>query len=338
MVSSKSRKKQKIFTTLMRIYFTTNQPVCSSEIFKALHKNISQSSIRHHLQELVNEGMLLSTSEYHGKFPTDTAIQEYAQQSLLSIAHDKKLDPTKHGNLKERIEKIVKETSSKYQMTVIYSMPQISLQSKNAISSINLIDLSDRRYLAVITSSNTTYSLVEGEILPSWNKTAWNHAKAYGYNKQSTNSCSDNTLSIWKEIILEISKNESEVQHVEIEGISYMFPLMKNMSVAKDILQLADSKQNVLQHLSMHYTNGEHILVGKFFATRYHVFENLAILFKVFKNFENIDFTIGCIGNKTMDFNKALEICNIISSKIKHVIRSNVATMKIGAKNQLKLN
>lgn len=327
-------RKKKILQAVIDEYINSAEPVSSGALVEKYGLNYSSATVRNELAELEKSGYLDKTHTSSGRIPSEKGYRFYVDElineediSLEEIKYiQSKLD--EKVNEIEDLTKIATSTLSEVtHYTTVAIGPKTTMQIIEEIKFVLL----GRRMLMVVIVTDT--GLVKETIIKYDKDITLNQVETLNnlFNTKLKGKplskidkpmeeyiLSEITYSIEviKPIIEQINKIVEQEEKIYLEGTkkSFDLPEFKSMEVAKNFINLLDTKELMLDMLNSGVAKDINVYIGDENDN-----ENL-------KDFSIVTFkhtvgdkdlgTIGIIGPKRMDYSKVISVMKYISNKL----------------------
>lgn len=327
-------RKKKILQAVIDEYINSAEPVSSGALVEKYGLNYSSATVRNELAELEKSGYLDKTHTSSGRIPSEKGYRFYVDElineediSLEEIKYiQSKLD--EKVNEIEDLTKIATSTLSEVtHYTTVAIGPKTTMQ---IIEEIKFVLLGSRMLMVVIV---TDTGLVKETIIKYDKDITLNQVETLNnlFNTKLKGKplskidkpmekyiLSEITYSIEviKPIIEQINKIVEQEEKIYLEGTkkSFDLPEFKSMEVAKNFINLLDTKELMLDMLNSGVAKDINVYIGDENDN-----ENL-------KDFSIVTFkhtvgdkdlgTIGIIGPKRMDYSKVISVMKYISNKL----------------------
>ena len=327
-------RKKKILQAVIDEYINTAEPVSSSALVEKYGLNYSSATVRNELAELEKNGYLDKTHTSSGRVPSEKGYRFYVDElineediSLEEIKYiQSKLD--EKVNEIEDLTKIATSTLSEItHYTTVAIGPKTDMQ---IIEEIKFVLLGSRMLMVVIV---TDTGLVKETIIKYDEDVTFNQVETLNnlFNSKLRGkplskidkpmeeyifSEINYSIHVIKPIIEQINKIIEQEEQIYLEGAkkSFDLPEFKSLEVAKNFVNLLDTKELMLDMLNSGVAQDINVYIGDENEN-----ENL-------KDFSIVTFkhtigdkelgTIGIIGPKRMDYSKVISVMKYISNKL----------------------
>lgn len=328
-------RKKIILKAVVEEYINTAEPVSSGTILEQHNLTCSSATIRNEMVELEKLGYLEKPHTSAGRIPSGKGYRFYVDEllndeklSLKEIQYIKNNLETKVNEI-EDLTKIATNTLSEItHYTTVAIGPDIS---KNIITDIKFILLGTRILMAVILTEN---GLVKETIIKFNEDINQNQIDGltYIFNNRLRGkllekidrpmeeyiiSAMSEQVKVIKQIINQMNKAIEESEKIYLKGANkvFDFPEFKQIDIAKNFLNILDTKDKMLKLFSNGFEDNIKIYIGG--ENENEELKDLSIVtFKHMLGEKDLG-TIGIIGPKRMDYSKIVSVMKYINKKIK---------------------
>lgn len=328
------KRKKKILQAVIDEYINTAEPVSSGALVKKYGLDYSSATVRNELAELENFGYLDKPHTSAGRVPSEKGYRFYVDELLndqdISIEEIKYIQSKLSTKVNE-IEELTKITSSTISEITHYTTvaigPKVNMQ---IIEEIKFVLLGSRMLMVVIVTDNglvkETIIKYDKDITASQVETLNNlfNSKLKGKTLNKIDKPMEEyilseitySVDVIKPIIEQINKVIDEENKIYLEGANKAFdlPEFKSLEIAKNFVNILDTKDLVLDMLNSGIAKDINVYIGE---------ENDN---EQLKDFSVVTFkhsvgdkdlgTIGIIGPKRMDYSKVISVMKYISKKM----------------------
>ena len=327
-------RKKKILQAIVDEYINTAEPVSSGTISQNHGLDFSSATIRNEMAELEKSGYLAKTHTSSGRVPSEKGYRFYVDEllkddniSLEEIKYIKDRLETKVTELEE-LTKITTNTLSEItHYTTVAIGPKNDMQ---IIEEMKFVLLGARMLMCIIL---TDTGLVKETIIKFdediTEKQVENlniifNTKLKGKPLDKINIPLEEyifaemnyNIKIIKVIIEQINKVIMQEQQIYLQGATKSFdlPEFKSMEVAKNFMNILDTKELVEEMLSSGVAKDINIYIGE--ENENEDLKDFSVVtFKHTINNKDLG-TIGIIGPKRMDYSKVISVMKYISKKL----------------------
>ncbi len=327
-------RKKRILQAVIDEYINTAEPVSSSALVQKYNLDYSSATVRNELAELEKNGYLDKTHTSSGRVPSEKGYRFYVDELIKD--DDVSLEEIKYiqSKLSEKvneIEELTKITTST--LSEITHYPTVAIGPKTdmqIIEELKFVLLGSRMLMVVIVTDS---GLVKETIIKYDNDVTQNqvdtlnnlfNTKLKGKPLSKIDKPMEEyifseisySIDVIKPIIDQINKIVEEQESIYLEGANKAFdlPEFKSMEVAKNFINILDTKELVIDMLNSGVAKDINVYIGD---------ENEN---EQLKDFSIVTFkhsvgdkdmgTIGIIGPKRMDYSKVISVMKYISKKL----------------------
>lgn len=328
------RRKKEILQAVIDEYINTAEPVSSGTLVKKYGLNYSSATVRNELAELENIGYLDKPHTSSGRVPSEKGYRFYVDELLndedISIEEIKYIQDklsTKVNEI-EDLTKIATTTLSEItHYTTVAIGPKNDMQ---IISEIKFVLLGTRMLMVVIITDSglvkETIIKYDEDITESQVETLNNlfNSKLKGKPLSKIDKPMEEyilseitySVDVIKPIIEQINRVIEEESNIYLEGTNKSFdlPEFKSLELAKNFVNVLDTKDLVIDMLNSGMAKDINVYIGK--ENDNEQLKDFSIV--TFKHsIGNKDLgTIGIIGPKRMDYSKVISVMKYISKKM----------------------
>jgi len=327
-------RKKKILQAIVDEYINTAEPVSSGTISQNHGLDFSSATIRNEMAELEKSGYLAKTHTSSGRVPSEKGYRFYVDEllkddniSLEEIKYIKDRLETKVTELEE-LTKITTNTLSEItHYTTVAIGPKNEMQ---IIEEMKFVLLGARMLMCIIL---TDTGLVKETIIKFDEDITEKQVENLNiiFNTKLKGKPLDKitmpleeyifaemnyNIKIIKVIIEQINKVILQEQQIYLEGATKSFdlPEFKSMEVAKNFMNILDTKELVEEMLSSGVAKDINIYIGE--ENENEDLKDFSVVtFKHTINNKDLG-TIGIIGPKRMDYSKVISVMKYISKKL----------------------
>ena len=325
-------RKKRILQAIVDEYINTAEPVSSGSIVNKYGLDFSSATIRNDMAELEKVGFLDKPHTSSGRIPSAKGYRFYVDELIkddnISLEEIKYIQ-SKLETKVNQIEELTKIATSTLSEITHYTTVAIGPKIQN-IEEIKFVLLGTRMLMAVIL----TDSGVIKETIIKFDEDITNEQVEmlnFIFNNKLRGKPLDSidkpleeyifsemnySLSVIKPVMQEINKVVHEDAKIYLEGTNKAFdlPEFKSLEVAKNFINVLDTKELVLDILDAGLANDINVYIGN--ETEHSELKDFSIV--TFKHrIANKDLgTIGIIGPKRMDYSKVISVMKYISKKL----------------------
>ncbi len=327
-------RKKKILQAVIDEYINTAEPVSSGTLVKKYGLEYSSATVRNELAELENNGYLDKTHTSSGRIPSEKGYRFYVDELIkednISLDEIKYIQNKLETRVNE-IEDLTKIATSTLSEITHYTTVAIGPKTeRQIIEEIKFILLGSRMLMIVIV---TDTGLVKETIIKYDEDINQNQVETLNslFNSKLRGKplnkidkpmeeyiYSEITYSIEviKPIIEQINKVIEEQENIYLEGTTKAFdlPEFKSLEIAKNFVNVLDTKEIVLDMLNSGVAKDINVYIGE--ENDNEKLKDFSIVtFKHLVGDKELG-TIGIIGPKRMDYSKVISVMKYISKKM----------------------
>ncbi len=327
-------RKKKILQAIVEEYIETAEPVSSNAIVNKYNVDLSSATIRNEMAELESNGYLDKPHTSAGRVPSAKGYRFYVDElikddniSLEEIKYIQSKLETKVNEL-EDLTKIATTTLSEItHYTTVSIGPKTT---NNLIDELKFVLLGSRMLMAIIV---TDAGLVKETIIKFDEDITEDQVQTLNYifNNKLKGKPLDTinqpmeeyifkemnySINVIKPIVEQLKRAIAEEDELYLEGAnkSFELPEFKSLEIAKNFVNILDTKEIMLDMLNNGFADDINVYIGD---------ENDN---EELKDFSIVTFkhsvgnkslgTIGIIGPKRMDYSKVISVMKYISKKL----------------------
>ena len=327
-------RKRNILKEIVDEYIATAEPVSSAVIVEKYESNISSATVRNDMAELEKLGYLEKTHASSGRVPSAKGYRMYVDELLkddnISLEEIKYIQE-KLENKADSIEELTKIATTTLSEITHYTTVSVGPKtSGQIIEEIKFVLLGNRMLMGIIV---TDTGLVKETIIKFDEDITAEQVDTLNYyfnNKlqgepiEKIDASLEEyifrelkySVKIIRPIIEQMKKLIQEEENIYLEGAnkSFELPEFKSLELAKNFVNILDTKELMLDILNTGFAEDIQIYIGD---------ENDN---KDLKDFSVVTFkhsvgdkdlgTIGIIGPKRMNYSKVISVMKYISKKL----------------------
>ena len=327
-------RKKKILQAIVEEYIETAEPVSSKSIVEKHGIDYSSATIRNDMAELEKIGLLDKPHTSAGRIPSAQGYRYYVDELLnyndISMQEIKYIQ-TQLATKVNQIEDLTKiATSTLSEITHYTSVgigPRVASQN---IEEVKFVLLGKRMLMAIIL---TDTGIIKETIIKFDEDISEEQVETLTFifnNKLKGKpleeidrpleeyifSQMNYSLKVIKPVMEQLNKVISEENKIYLEGANKAFelPEFKSLKVAKNFINLIDTKDIVVDLLNTGFAKDINVYIGD--ENDNEQLKDFSII--TFKHrYKDRDLgTIGIIGPKRMDYSKVISVMKYISKKL----------------------
>ena len=327
-------RKRKILKEIIDEYIESAEPVSSAIIVEKYETDISSATVRNDMAELEKAGYLEKPHTSAGRIPSSKGYRFYVDEllkdddiSLEEIKYIQEKLETKMTGIEE-LTKIATTTLS--EITHYTTVSVSSKASKQIIEEIKFVLLGSRMLMGIIM---TDTGLVRETIIKFEEDITQEQVDTlnYFFNNRLKGEPLDKidtsfeeyilrelkySVNIIKPIIEQIKKLVEEEESIYLEGAnkSFELPEFKSLELAKNFVNILDTKEVMLDILDSGFAEDIKVYIGD--ENDNEELKDFSIVTFKHSVGEKDVGTIGIIGPKRMNYSKVISVMKYISKKL----------------------
>lgn len=327
-----NNRKKRILQAIVDEYINTAEPVSSGSIVNKYGLDFSSATIRNDMAELEKVGFLDKPHTSSGRIPSVKGYRFYVDELIkddnISLEEIKYIS-SKLETKVNQIEELTKIATTTLSEITHYTTVSIGPKIQN-IEEIKFVLLGSRMLMAVILTESGIIKEtiikfdedISEEQIDTLNFIFNNKLKGKPLDsidkplEEYIFSEMNYSLKVIKPVMEEINKVLHEDAKIYLEGAnkSFNLPEFKSLDVARNFINVLDTKELVLDILDSGLADDINVCIGN--ETEYSELKDFSIV--TFKHkIANKDVgTIGIIGPTRMDYSKVISVMKYISKKL----------------------
>ena len=329
-------RKKKVLQAIVEEYINTAEPVSSNALTTNHGLDCSSATIRNEMADLEKAGYLDKTHTSSGRIPSEKGYRYYVDELLkdddISLEEIKYISDKLETKVNE-IEDLTKIAANTISEVTHYTTVSIGPKADSQIiEEIKFVLLGSRMMMAVILTDS---GLVKETIIKFDEDVTEKQVETinYMFNKklkgqpiETINGPLEDYLydemtysvNVIKPIIEQIKKVLEE-ENIYLEGANKSFdlPEFNSLEVAKNFVNILDTKELVTDMLDSGIADDIHVYIGE--ENQKEELKDFSVVtFKHKVNGKDLG-TIGIIGPKRMDYSKVISVMKYINKKLKEI-------------------
>ncbi len=326
-------RKKKVLQAIVEEYINTAEPVSSNSLTNHYGLNCSSATIRNEMAELEKIGYLDKTHTSSGRIPSAKGYRYYVDELIndqaISLEEIKYISSKLETKVNE-IEDLTKITANTISEVTHYTTVSIGPKTTSQlIEEIKFVLLGSRMMMAVILTDTglvkETIIKFDEDINEKQVETMnymFNHKlkgqpietidrplEEYLYDEMTY------SVNVIKPVIEQIKKVlEEDKIYLEGANKSFDLPEFNSLEVAKNFVNILDTKELVSDMLNTGFAEDINVYIGEE-NEKEELKDFSVVTFKHKVNGKDLG-TIGIIGPKRMDYSKVISVMKYISKKL----------------------
>ena len=329
-------RKKKVLQAIVEEYINTAEPVSSNALTTNHGLDCSSATIRNEMADLEKAGYLDKTHTSSGRVPSEKGYRYYVDELLkdddISLEEIKYISDKLETKVNE-IEDLTKIAANTISEVTHYTTVSIGPKANSQIiEEIKFVLLGSRMMMAVILTDS---GLVKETIIKFDEDVTEKQVETinYMFNKKLKGQPIETidrpledylydemtySVNVIKPIIEQIKKVLEE-ENIYLEGANKSFdlPEFNSLEVAKNFINVLDTKELVTDMLDSGFADDIHVYIGE--ENQKEELKDFSVVtFKHKVNGKDLG-TIGIIGPKRMDYSKVISVMKYINKKLKEM-------------------
>ena len=327
-------RKKRILQAIVDEYINTAEPVSSGSIARRYNLDYSSATIRNEMAELEKCGYLDKPHTSSGRVPSALGYRLYVNELLkdddISIEEIKYIQSKLETRVNE-IEELTRITTSTLSEITHYTTVAVGPRNNmQKIEEVKFVLLGKRNLMAIILTDsgiiketiikfdediteeqvNTLTFIFNNKLKGKPLEAIDKPLEEYIFSQMNY------SLNVIKPIMQQLKKVISEETEYLLEGANKAFdlPEFKSLEVAKNFINILDTKEIMMDLLNTGFANDINVYIGE--ENEKEKLKDFSIV--TFKHkYKDKDLgTIGIIGPKRMDYSKVISVMKYISKKL----------------------
>ena len=329
------KRKKKVLQAIVEEYINSAEPVSSNALLKGYDLDCSSATIRNEMSELEKIGFLDKTHTSSGRIPSAKGYRYYIDELIneedISLEEIKYIS-SKLENKVNEIEDLTKITANTISEVTHYTAVSIAANTKSQlIQEIKFISIGTNMLMAIIL---TKEGLIKETLIKFDEDITKKQVETINYifNNKLKGKPLDTidmplenyivdemsySINVIKPIIEQIKKVLDEDEKIYLEGTnkSFELPEFNSLEVAKNFMNILDTKELVSEVLNSGLAKDINVYIGEE-NDKEELKDFSVVTFKHTVNGRELG-TIGIIGPKRMDYSKVISVMKYINKKLK---------------------
>ena len=327
-------RKRKILKEIVDEYIESAEPVSSAIIVEKYESNISSATVRNDMAELEKQGYLEKTHTSSGRVPSAKGYRLYVDELLkydnISLEEIKYIQE-KLENKANGIEELTKIATTTLSEITHYMTVSIGPKTTGQIiEEIKFVLLGNRMLMGIIVTDTglvrETIIKFDEDITPEQVETLnyFFNNKLKGEPIEKIDASLEEyifrelkySINIIRPIIEQMKKLIEDEEKIYLEGAnkSFELPEFKSLELAKNFVNLLDTKEVMLDILNSGFAEDIKIYIGD--ENENEDLKDFSIVTFKHSIGEKDLGTIGIIGPKRMNYSKVISVMKYISKKL----------------------
>ena len=333
----KLNRQDQILKLIVETFIKTCEPVGSHTLLERYNLNCSSATIRNDMKALEERGFIEKTHTSSGRVPSSKGYRYYVDELLkdddISLEEIKYISSKLETKVNE-IEDLTKIAANTISEVTHYTTVSIGPKtSSQIIEEIKFILLGTRMMMAIIL---TDTGLVKETIIKFDEDVNQKQIETmnYMFNNKLKGQPIETidrpleeylydemiySVNVIKPVIEQLKKVIQEDENIYLEGANKSFdlPEFNSLEVAKNFVNILDTKEVVADMLNSGFAEDINVYIGD--ENKQDELKDFSVVtFKHKVNGKDLG-TIGIIGPKRMDYSKVISVMKYINKKLKEL-------------------
>ena len=327
-------RKKKVLQAIIEEYINTAEPVSSNALTKNHGLDYSSATIRNEMADLEKSGYLDKTHTSSGRIPSEKGYRYYVDELLKedNISREEiRYISSKLETKVNEIEELTKIAANTISEVTHYTTVSIGPRATSQlIEEIKFVLLGTRMIMAVILTDSglvketiikfdedinekqveTMNYMFNNKLKHQPIETIDRPLEEYLYDEMTY------SVNVIKPIIEQIKRVLEEDKKIYLEGAnkSFELPEFNSLEVAKNFINVLDTKDLVADMLNSGFAEDINVYIGE--ENHKEELKDFSVVtFKHKVNGKDLG-TIGIIGPKRMDYSKVISVMKYINKKL----------------------
>lgn len=331
-------RKMKILQAIIRNYLETGEPVGSRTISKYTDLNLSSATIRNEMADLEELGYILQPHTSSGRIPSDKGYRLYVDTMMADKERETEELKGMLLEKEEKMENLLKQAAKLLANSTNYAtMISAPSQHHNKVKFIQLSRVDEHQLLAVVVAEsnlikNTILQVEENlddETLFKLNMLLNTHLNGLSVDeinlgmiaamKQQAGIHSDIVSNVIDAVADTIKEEEDLEVYTSGANNIFKYPELADQEKASELINTFEEKQaltELVQQNLMDDSNetGIQVYIGD--ETPIQSMKDCSIITATYELGEGMKGTIGIIGPKRMDYDKAVGALKTLKNQL----------------------
>ena len=327
-------RKKRVLQAIVEEYINTAEPVSSNALTKNYGLDYSSATIRNEMADLEKKGYLDKTHTSSGRIPSEKGYRYYVDELLkddnISREEIKYISDKLETKVNE-IEDLTKIAANTISEVTHYTTVSIGPRANSQlIEELKFVLLGTRMMMAVILTDSvlvketiikfdedinerqveTMNYMFNNKLKHQPIETIDRPLEEYLYDEMTY------SINVIKPVIEQIKRVLEEDEKIYLEGTNKSFdlPEFNSLEVAKNFINVLDTKDLVTDMLNSGFAEDINVYIGE--ENKKEELKDFSVVtFRHKMNGKDLG-TIGIIGPKRMDYSKVISVMKYISKKI----------------------
>lgn len=336
-------RKMKILKAIISNYLETGEPVGSRTISKYTDLNLSSATIRNEMADLEELGLIVQPHTSAGRIPSDRGYRIYVDDMMKEKESHLKKKEEEVDTMKElliekvdKVENLLKSMAKTLANNTNYATMITGPQShKNKMKFIQLSQVEKNKILCVMVLEGNIIKnkivdvdgIIDNETILKLNILLNSSLNGLSLDEISLSIISkmnaqagkhQGLISTILDAVAEVIGAEDDLE-IYTSGATNIFkyPELSDTDNASKLISTFEEKQLLTSLLPANENTGIQVYIGD--ETPVQTMKDCSVITATYELEDGIKGTIGIIGPKRMDYEKALEAISSVKEKLKSV-------------------
>lgn len=334
-----TKRQKDILRSVVQCFIESAMPVASQHLAKRFFVHLSPATIRNVMAELEERGYIDHPYTSAGRIPTDMGYREYVdnlmQPSEISQTEKRTIEQQVTSMIEaEEVLQVTSKMLSKisHQLSIV-SSPHISM---GVLEKIELVQLSSTRVLAILTMKSGLVRTITMEVATEIPREKLDHVcqllneRTAGRTlKEIRETFTNRTKDLRDEetglVRLFIYSSQKVFDEIREHGRLYISgtknildqPEFKNPEYIRSIIEILENEDMIVHVFEQHPAEGVTVTIGR--ENKNKKFEQYSLIVSTYR-MGDVSGTIGLIGPKRMNYEKAVPLVDFTAQTISNTL------------------
>jgi heat-inducible transcriptional repressor len=337
-------RKTKILYAIIKTYLETGEPVGSRTISKYADLNLSSATIRNEMSDLEEMGYIIQPHTSAGRIPSDKGYRFYVDQMMedkeREVTEFKELMIQKQDKMELILQQVVKVLANNTNYATMITSPQYH---RTKLKFIQLSVVSDNQLLAVIVTEGNVVKnkmihmdhQLDSETILRLNillNTSLNGLTMEEINlgtiaklKEQAGIHSEVVNSVLDAVAeaIQIGNEDMEIYTSGATNI-FKYPELSVSEKASELISAFEEKKQlanlVSETMNSEENTGIQVYIGD--ESPVQTMKDCSVITATYELGDGMKGTIGIIGPKRMDYDKAVSALKTLTSQLDHLLNN----------------
>jgi heat-inducible transcriptional repressor len=337
-------RKTKILYAIIKTYLETGEPVGSRTISKYADLNLSSATIRNEMSDLEEMGYIIQPHTSAGRIPSDKGYRFYVDQMMedkeREVTEFKELMIQKQDKMELILQQVVKVLANNTNYATMITAPQYH---RTKLKFIQLSVVSENQLLAVIVTEGNVVKnkmihmdhQLDSETILKLNillNTSLNGLTMEEINLGTIAQLKEQA-GIHSEVVNSVLDAVAEAIRMENEGVEiytsgatniFKYPELSDSEKASELISAFEEKKQlanlVSETMNSEENTGIQVYIGD--ESPVQTMKDCSVITATYELGDGMKGSIGIIGPKRMDYDKAVSAIKTLTSQLDHLLNN----------------